>query len=136
MITATGLARKSVATDYPPFGAEAHIMLSPGSEGTASHDQQVPVLIVGGGIVGLSAALLLSTYGVYCTVIERRRDTMPEPRATGLDPRSMEIFRSVGIEEDIRRVAVAGIQDAGILRAESLGGRELGWITKHLNEGV
>lgn len=54
------------------------------------------VLVVGGGLVGLSAALLLRQHDVTVTVLERRMTTSPQPKARRLNPRTMEIFRSAG----------------------------------------
>ena len=42
---------------------------------------QVPVLIVGGSLVGLSTALLLARHGVESLVVERRSGTAIHPRA-------------------------------------------------------
>lgn len=67
-----------------------------------------PVLIVGGGVVGLSSAVFLAWHGVPCTLIERHPDLLIHPRARGLTPRTMEIFRQVGLEPAIRKVAYAG----------------------------
>nr|WP_296065007.1 FAD-dependent monooxygenase [uncultured Actinoplanes sp.] len=61
-----------------------------------------PVLIVGAGPAGLVAAITLARYGVASLVIEKRRDTSPFPRATGISTRSMEIFRSWGLESAVR----------------------------------
>ena len=65
---------------------------------------QTPVLIVGGGIVGLTASLLLSQYGVRSLLIERHAGTSIHPRARGVNARTMEIYRSLGLEEKIREV--------------------------------
>jgi putative polyketide hydroxylase len=65
------------------------------------------VLIVGGGVVGLSTALFLANHGVDCTLVERHPDLLIHPRARGLTPRTMEIFRQVDLEEDILHAAYA-----------------------------
>ncbi len=61
-----------------------------------------PVLIVGGSLNGLSTALLLAHRGVPCIVVERHPATSIQYKFRGISPRSMEIYRSVGIEPDIR----------------------------------
>jgi putative polyketide hydroxylase len=71
------------------------------------------VLVVGGGVVGLSAALLLRLHGVECVLVERRRTPSVLPRARGFHARSSEIFRQLGIEERVR-VASAGALQAGV----------------------
>lgn len=44
--------------------------------------EEVPVLIVGGSLVGLTLAALLSKYGIKCMVIEKHPSTAIHPRAT------------------------------------------------------
>lgn len=82
-----------------------------------------PVLIVGGGISGLSAAAFLAHQGVACTLVERRTDLARHPRMSDVAPRAMELFRGLGIEDRIR-VLDEG-RDSLILRVTTLDGREL-----------
>jgi len=58
-----------------------------------------PVLIVGGGPVGLSLALGLARHGVRSTLFEAKFDRDPHSRALGILPRTLEIFRTWGIYE-------------------------------------
>jgi 2-polyprenyl-6-methoxyphenol hydroxylase-like FAD-dependent oxidoreductase len=67
---------------------------------------EVPVLVAGGGSVGLSAAVFLAHHGVRPLVVERRAGPSVHPRATGIGPRSMEFFREVGIDDAVNAVAV------------------------------
>jgi 2-polyprenyl-6-methoxyphenol hydroxylase-like FAD-dependent oxidoreductase len=64
--------------------------------------REVPVLVVGAGPAGLTAAIALARHGVPTFLVERRRDLSSLPRATVVSTRSMEIFRSWGLEEPIR----------------------------------
>lgn len=66
------------------------------------------VLVVGGGIAGLSTALFLSWHGTPCTLVERHPDLLIHPRARGLTPRTMELYRQVGLEEAIHAEAYGG----------------------------
>ena len=63
------------------------------------------VLVAGGGLVGLTAALVLRHHGVAVTVAERRRTTSPQPKARRLHVRSMEIFRELGLAGLVRDAA-------------------------------
>ena len=58
-----------------------------------------PVLIVGGGPVGLSLALGLARHGVRSTLFETKLEPDPHSRALGILPRTLEIFRNWGIYE-------------------------------------
>ena len=97
-------------------------------------DEIVPVLIVGGGPVGLSCAVFLCRYGVHPLLVERHRGTSIHPRARGLNYRTMEIFRREGLEQAIR---IGGSALAGVtwfLIVETLAGRELQRFRVNLGE--
>ncbi|OJH38167.1 FAD-dependent oxidoreductase [Cystobacter ferrugineus] len=55
------------------------------------------VLVVGGGLVGLSAALFLSWRGVPTVLVERHAGSSAHPRAIGYTPRTLELLRAVGL---------------------------------------
>jgi 2-polyprenyl-6-methoxyphenol hydroxylase-like FAD-dependent oxidoreductase len=67
---------------------------------------EVPVLIVGAGPAGLTAAATLRRYGVKVLVVERKQQVLAHPRATVVSTRSMELFRSWGIDDEIRALGV------------------------------
>jgi putative polyketide hydroxylase len=60
------------------------------------------VLVVGAGPAGLTAAATLGRLGIDTLVVERRPSLSDLPRATFVSTRSMEIFRSWGLEDEIR----------------------------------
>lgn len=62
-----------------------------------------PIIIIGGGPVGLSAAVCLATQGIRSIVIEKHPTTTTHPKARGVNGRSMELFRAWGIEESLKR---------------------------------
>ena len=61
-----------------------------------SSHQETSVVIIGGGLVGLSAAMLLAWHDVPCIVLEKHSRPSPHPRAIGYTSRTMEIFNLVG----------------------------------------
>ncbi|KAJ5731964.1 hypothetical protein N7493_003445 [Penicillium malachiteum] len=58
------------------------------------------VIVVGASLVGLSAALCLASHNVPTIVLEKHAGISKHPRAIGFTPRTMEIFHSVGIENN------------------------------------
>src|SRR5438477_8131060 len=100
-------------------------------------DIEVPVLIVGGSLVGLSAALLLGHHGIPALAVEHHRGTAIHPRAAQISQRTMEVFRTVGIEQIVRQKSDDQfVQDGAIMAVETLAGKELAWFIANLNEGV
>lgn len=83
-------------------------------------DEKVPVLIVGGGIVGLSAALFLLQHNVPFVLVERHSGTSIHPRARGVNGRTMELFREVGVDEAVREAGAALAPALGIYTGETL----------------
>ena len=57
--------------------------------------QSIPVLIVGGGPVGLTASILLSRHGVRSLLAERHPGTAVHPKARAINARSMEMLPPV-----------------------------------------
>jgi putative polyketide hydroxylase len=57
---------------------------------------QVPVLIVGGALVGLSMSLFLAWQGVPSLLVEKHSAPARLPRARGHNARTMELFRILG----------------------------------------
>jgi putative polyketide hydroxylase len=87
--------------------------------------ETVPVLIVGAGPVGLTAALLLARQGVRSVLVERHAGTSIHPRAKVINTRTMEIFRLMGLKERIRTAGTELTRSKYWLFVETLAGREL-----------
>ncbi|WP_326536016.1 FAD-dependent monooxygenase [Pseudorhodoferax sp.] len=85
----------------------------------------VPVLIVGGGPVGLTTSLLLSLAGIESLLVERHPGTAILPKARGINARTMEMYRQIGLEDEIRAVGMPARFTGMILWAESLAGAEI-----------
>lgn len=100
-------------------------------------ENQAPVLIAGGGLVGLCAAAFLAQQGIRSIAIERLRASSPLPRAAFFHMRTLELFRSLGIEAEVREQSARDfIPEGAIVALESLAGRKLADIMPSLNEGV
>lgn len=73
---------------------------------TADGHLHTPVLVVGGGPVGLATAIELAQHGTRCIVVEPRADvSWLRPRAKTTSARTMEHFRRWGIAETVRQRA-------------------------------
>jgi 2-polyprenyl-6-methoxyphenol hydroxylase-like FAD-dependent oxidoreductase len=100
-------------------------------------DDDVPVLIVGGSLVGLSTAVFLGRLGVPSLVLERHRGTAIHPRAALVNQRAIETYRVAGLQAEIEEAAAKEfVQNGAIVSVESLGGKELDWYFRFINEGV
>jgi putative polyketide hydroxylase len=85
-------------------------------------DENVPVLIVGGGPVGLSTAVFLGRHGIRSLLVEKRAETSLLPRAPGLQARTLELFRAAGLGKQIRALEIGDSHaffEGGILRVST-----------------
>ncbi len=85
----------------------------------------VPVLIAGGGPVGLTLGLELARRGVKCMLIERATETTKFPKMDITNARSMELFRRLGVSDALRRVAVPEANCFDVAWVTTLVGHEL-----------
>lgn len=74
--------------------------------GASQSTIETPVLIVGGGPVGLALAGGLGARGVPCLLIEEKTTGSEEPRALTLDVRTMEFMRRYGLTDQVREAAM------------------------------
>ncbi|MFE5037537.1 FAD-dependent oxidoreductase [Streptomyces sp. NPDC056683] len=98
-------------------------------------DHQVPVLVVGGSLVGLSMSLFLGRLGVRHMLVERHAGTSIHPRGRGNNVRTMELFRRAGIEPDIKAAASLLADNHGILQTPTLVGDAGDWLFKEIDPG-
>jgi putative polyketide hydroxylase len=87
--------------------------------------ERVPVLIVGGGPVGLTASLLLSRAGVRSLLVERHPGTAIHPKARGINARTMEVFHQQGVAAAIRKAGLPPAHTGFIVWAKTLAGEEI-----------
>jgi len=113
-------------------------MTGPEVTKTAGTEREyAPVLIAGGGMVGLSAATFLAHHGVRTVTVERLKSSSPLPRAAFFHMRTLEMFRAVGIEDAVReQSAKEFVPEGAIIARDCVAGRTLANIIANLNEGV
>ena len=67
--------------------------------------RHVPVVIVGAGPTGITAATLLAKYGVKCLVLDRWRGVYPQPRAVHLDDEIYRVIARLGIADEFAAIS-------------------------------
>lgn len=65
-----------------------------------------PVVIVGGGPVGLCLSLFLDYYNIKCTIINTGTEARMHPKGNGQNARTMEHYRQLGFSDDIRKLGL------------------------------
>jgi 2-polyprenyl-6-methoxyphenol hydroxylase-like FAD-dependent oxidoreductase len=96
--------------------------------------ERVPVLVVGGGPVGLAMGVLLHRFEVPAVIVERSKTTTDHPKSRGCLSRTMELFRQWGVEDAIRKRGLPARSDIWVC-AKSLVGEELGRTTPEPDVG-
>ena len=90
-------------------------------------DGQLTALIVGAGPVGLMTAVILARHGLRSTIIERFKIRHGAPKAHALNPRSMEICRSIGLDVEAMKRRATPAEEGGWVRfVTTLAGEEIG----------
>lgn len=107
---------------------------------------ETPVLIAGGGPIGMTLALHLAHYGVRSIVVERNPSTTQHPKMDITNGRSMELYKRIGLADKLRAVGVPGANPFDVAWITSLAGHELyrfrypssnesGQIARETNDG-
>ncbi len=92
--------------------------------------RDVPVLIIGGGPVGLALAADLGWRGIECLLVERGDGEIYHPRANTVNSRSMEFCRRWGISEKVRNSGAPPDFPLDIVYVTSLQGYEIARIDR------
>ncbi|WP_433559704.1 FAD-dependent oxidoreductase [Pseudonocardia xinjiangensis] len=93
-----------------------------------SEDLQTDVLVIGSGPAGGGVALALATLGVEHMVVTKYSWTANTPRAHITNQRTMEIFRDLGIEDDVLAQATPHDLMGDTVFCTSLAGDEIGRV--------
>jgi phenol 2-monooxygenase (NADPH) len=67
--------------------------------------QYVDVLICGSGSAGICAATWLARQGISCKILEKNNGPMQMGQADGVQCRTVEVFESFGLSEELLRTA-------------------------------
>ncbi|KAF4341193.1 phenol 2-monooxygenase [Fusarium beomiforme] len=86
-----------------------------------------PVIIIGSSMVGMTLGVLLGYHGIKSISFDRHPSTAIHPRAALFLLRSVEIFRQLGLEDELRSESASNFDlDAGMIIVEKLvGGKVL-----------
>jgi 3-(3-hydroxy-phenyl)propionate hydroxylase len=68
-------------------------------------DQHVPVVVIGAGPTGATAAVMLGQRGIGCLVLERWPEVYPLPRAVHFDDEVFRIFAGMDLEDEVRAIS-------------------------------
>ncbi len=88
----------------------------------------LPVVVCGGGPVGLVLALELAMWELPVLLIERHRQVSPFPRGRAMSTRSMEILRQLGLEQQVTQISLPRSETAHFFAGASLSAPEFGRI--------
>ena len=68
---------------------------------TPANDDPLDVLVVGAGPTGLTLAAQLRAFGATVRIVDRQLDRVHESRALGVQPRTLEVLRGLGVAQEL-----------------------------------
>jgi len=86
---------------------------------------QVPVLICGGGPVGLALAVELGSRGIQCMLIERGDGNVTVPKMSQVSTRTMEFCRRWGIAEEVKKAGWPETHPGDFIYVTTMAGHEI-----------
>lgn len=86
----------------------------------ATEVEHVPVLVVGGGYAGTTMAMFLAHNGIRVMMVDRHDQPSVQGRARGVNQRTMEVYRSVGVDRQVEAQSAPFTGDAGVARCAPL----------------
>jgi len=87
---------------------------------------ETEVLVIGAGLTGATASLLLARHGIEAMMVSRNRWVADSPRAHIINQRTMEVMRSVGLEQKCTAAAAPGTAMANHVMMTAVNGVEFG----------
>src|SRR5882724_2196751 len=90
-----------------------------------TQETKVPVLICGGGPVGLALAIELGLHSVECVLVEQGDGTVPVPKMSQLSTRTMEFCRRWGIADQAKKAGWPEEHPGDFIYVTSMIGYEL-----------
>ena len=93
-----------------------------------SETLNTPVLIVGAGPIGLTAAILLDQLGVESLVVDKKPGFDDHPRARFMDSCTLELFRQLGVADQVEKTGIGPDWTEVITCAESIAGKQIARI--------
>ena len=93
----------------------------------------MPVLIVGGGPVGMNLALNLAYWKTPCLLVNDQQSTPNHPQGNSHNARTMEHYRRLGIAEEIRAVGLPPNHCGDAICVTRINGYEMGRIVLPTN---
>jgi 2-polyprenyl-6-methoxyphenol hydroxylase-like FAD-dependent oxidoreductase len=91
---------------------------------------KIPVLIVGGGPVGLALAAELGWQGITCTLVEQSDGVVKTPKMNEVNTRTMEFCRRWGLAEQVLDTPFPLDWPKDVVFITRLGGYELGRVAR------
>ncbi|BCS23026.1 uncharacterized protein APUU_31251A [Aspergillus puulaauensis] len=112
--------------------------MSPSKVDTQAIDEEVPILIVGGGPSGLLLAYMLAQLNVRTLIVERYSTRLAAPKAHALSPRSLELCRQFGIDvNEIRGLGSCRADAYWVNFITNLSGKQVGRLPyERMDPGV
>jgi len=91
--------------------------------------KSTPILIVGGGPIGITSAIAFARYGIESVILERHATKLGQPKAHVINNRTVEILRQFNLDlASLRELGLSDAESGAVIFASSMNGLEYGVI--------